>query len=115
MGRLRRQSLRFRDEQAAIEQWLSAMEKALLAAPAYAGALAELPRLLKGYGETQARGLANYTAIFSTLIVPALAHGVSDADASTLRKAIGAALADPEGVALHAALTLLPSQPMAAE
>lgn len=115
MGRLRRQSLRFRDEQAAIEQWLSVMEKALLAAPAYAGALAELPRLLKGYGETQARGLANYTAIFSTLIVPALAHGVSDADASTLRKAIGAALADPEGVALHAALTLLPSQPMAAE
>lgn len=115
MGRFRRQSLRFRDEQAAIEQWLSAMESALPSAPAYAGALAELPRLLKGYGETQARGLAHYTAIFSTLIAPALARSVTDADAAGLRKAISAALADPEGTALAVTLSAPSPQPMAAE
>ncbi|OYU47576.1 MAG: indolepyruvate oxidoreductase subunit B [Rhizobiales bacterium PAR1] len=115
MGRLRRRSLRFRDEQAAIEQWLGAMEKALPAAPAYAGALAELPRLLKGYGETQARGLANYKAIFSTLVTPILACDVEDADAPALRKAIGAALADPDGVALSATLAPPSAQPMVAE
>jgi indolepyruvate ferredoxin oxidoreductase, beta subunit len=115
MARVRRKSLRFRDEQAAIERWLGAMEGALPAAPATAGALAELPRLLKGYGETQARGLASYTAIFATLVVPALARGIADADAPALRKAIGAALADPDGKALETALTPISLAPLAAE
>ncbi len=108
MGKLRRRSLRFRDEQAGIEQWLGAMRIALRDAPAFAGALAELPRLLKGYGETQARGLANYSAIFAALVEPALARGLSDADAPALRKAISAALADPEGEALGVALNIRP-------
>ena len=103
-GRIRRKSLRFRDEQAGIERWLAAMETALRQAPAYAGALAELPRLLKGYGETQARGLANYTAIFDGLVMPAAAKGFADAEAADFRKVIGAALADPEGEALAKAL-----------
>ena len=115
MARLRRKSLRFRDEQVAIERWLGAIEQALPAAPAYAGALAELPRLLKGYGETQARGLANYIAIFSRLVEPALARGVTEADAPALRNAIGAALADPEGNALSFTLSPPSVEPMAAE
>jgi indolepyruvate ferredoxin oxidoreductase, beta subunit len=88
----------------AIEEWLAAMTMALKTAPAFAGALAELPRLLKGYGETQARGLANYRMIFRSLVAPALQRGVTDADAIVLRKAVAAALADPEGVALKDSL-----------
>ena len=38
-----------------------------------AAALAELPRLLKGYGETQARGLRNYNSIFESSVAPAVA------------------------------------------
>ncbi|MFO1168816.1 MAG: indolepyruvate oxidoreductase subunit beta family protein [Rhodoblastus sp.] len=97
--RIRRSSLRFKQEQAAIECWLDAMTAALAASPAYAAALAELPRLLKGYGETQARGLRNYNAIFESRVAPAVAaKDFSGVDG--LRKAIAAALADPEAVAL---------------
>jgi indolepyruvate ferredoxin oxidoreductase, beta subunit len=104
MSRFRRSSLRFRDEQVAIEEWLKAMIIALNVAPDFAGALAELPRLLKGYGDTQARGFANYRAIFDSLISPALKRGVTSTDAQNLRKAVAAALADPEGVALQSTL-----------
>lgn len=108
LGRIRRKSLRFRDEQAGIERWLVVMESALRDAPAYAGALAELPRLRKGYGETQARGLTNYTAIFERLVMPAAARGFSHAEAGDIRKAISVALADPEGDALFKALASTP-------
>jgi len=101
--RIRRSSLRFRHEQAAIERWLAAMSVALAASPAYAAALAELPRLLKGYGETQARGLRNYEAIFESRVAPAVATQDFSGVAG-LRKAISAALADPEHVALDAEL-----------
>jgi indolepyruvate ferredoxin oxidoreductase, beta subunit len=104
MGRLRRQSLRYRDEQQAIETWLAALKVALANAPAFAGALAELPRLRKGYGETQARGLANYNAIFDHIVTPALARGLLDSDSGDLRKAIAAALADPESKILSGLL-----------
>ncbi len=98
--RIRRSSLRFKQEQSAIERWLAAMTAALAASPAYAAALAELPRLLKGYGETQARGLRNYNAIFESRVAPAVAaKDFSGVDG--LRKAIAAALADPEAVALE--------------
>ena len=101
--RIRRASLRFRQEQAAIERWLAAMSAALAASPAYAAALAELPRLLKGYGETATRGLRNYEAIIERRVAPAVASK-DFSGASALRKAISAALADPEHVALDAEL-----------
>ncbi len=100
---IRRSSLRYGEEQAAIEQWLSAMKAALAASPAYAAALAELPRLLKGYGDTQARGKRNYDAIFDALVRPAVASG-DFSRVGDLRAAIAAALADPEHAALDAAL-----------
>ena len=101
--RIRRSSLRFQQEQAAIERWLEAMKAALAASPDYAAALAELPRLLKGYGETQARGLRNYNAIIESRVAPAVAAG--DFSGGTgLRKVIAAALADPEAAALDAEL-----------
>jgi indolepyruvate ferredoxin oxidoreductase, beta subunit len=101
--RIRRMSRRFGQEQRAIVRWLAAMSAALAASPAYAAALAELPRLLKGYGETQARGQRNYDAIFETLVTPAQASG-DFSGVRKLRESIAAALADPEHVALDAAL-----------
>ena len=99
--RIRRQSLRWRDEQATIETWLIAMETSLSKAPRFAAALAELPRLLKGYGDTHARGRANYALIFDQLVRPALDGGDLDATSPSLRRALTVALADPERVALR--------------
>jgi indolepyruvate ferredoxin oxidoreductase beta subunit len=103
-GRIRRRSLRFHHEQEAIGLWLDAMAKTLPRSPDFAGALAELPRLRKGYGETQARGRKNYNAVFDTIVAPAIASGSEAASAAWLRKAVGAALADPESEKLAGAL-----------
>ncbi|HEY8580201.1 MAG TPA: DUF6537 domain-containing protein, partial [Beijerinckiaceae bacterium] len=104
MARWRRASLRFGEEQAAIDAWLVAMRSALARAPGFAGALAELPRLLKGYGDTHLRGRTNYARIFAAIVEPALASGDPEAFAAPLRRAMAAALADPEGKALAGAL-----------
>jgi len=96
LKRIRRQSLRFQEEQATIAIWLDAMEKALPASTAFAGALAELPRVLKGYSDTQARGQKAFGSIMSQIVLPASAAGrIADA-AGDLRIAIAAALSDPE-------------------
>ncbi|MGE3245731.1 MAG: indolepyruvate oxidoreductase subunit beta family protein [Beijerinckiaceae bacterium] len=97
---MRRKSLRFEREQKEIGLWLKAMTQTLRAAPNFAGALAELPRLLKGYGETYLRGRENYAAVWEAIVEPALAGGDAEQSAAWLRKAISAALADPESEAL---------------
>jgi indolepyruvate ferredoxin oxidoreductase beta subunit len=101
--RRRRQSFRFAEEQVRIESWLDALCRAAPRDPALAREIALLPRLLKGYGDTHRRGLANYQTIFHHLVEPALASPTRDA-AAALRRAREAALADPEGGALRAAL-----------
>lgn len=98
---IRRFSLRFKQEQAAIDRWLATMRAALLVSPAFAAALAELPRLLKGYGETQARGRGNYEAILAHVVRPAISAR-DGSGANRLRAAIAAALADPAPVARDA-------------
>ena len=64
LRRLRPWSLRFGREQQAIEEWLGAIEEALVARgrddTALAVELARLPRLLKGYGETHSNGQEAY-------------------------------------------------------
>ncbi|MET0508433.1 MAG: indolepyruvate oxidoreductase subunit beta family protein [Burkholderiaceae bacterium] len=106
MKRWRPRSLRFVEEQEAIEAWLGALRVALPAHVGYARALAGLPRLRKGYSDTWTRGVANYDRIFATLVAPVAARGTApgDDDASTLQAAIDAALADPAAVALDRAL-----------
>ncbi len=103
---IRRHSLRFHEEQAAIERWLRALERTLAAAPAYAAELAALPRVLKGYGETQRRGRASFARIFDTLVERALGAGGAPGEAAAreLRGAIDAALADPGGRQLEGSL-----------
>lgn len=67
MRRLRRQSLRFEREYKFIREWLEQLPS--LAAEDYKLAVetAECPRLIKGYGETHARGMQNYVAVMSAL------------------------------------------------
>ncbi len=98
----RRRSYRFALENALIERWLDSLAR--LAAIEYGCAVewAECANLLKGYGETQARGHGNFQRIFDTLVNPALDGARPDATA--LRQAREAALADPEGTALTEAL-----------
>ncbi len=98
LRRWRPRSLRFAEEQQAIERWLDALRAALPRHAGFAAALAELPRLRKGYSDTFERGRANYERLFATLVEP-----VADPDdeaAARLKQAIDAALADPEGKAL---------------
>ncbi len=100
LRKIRRKSLRYGVEQKKIETWLDAMQSALQRSPEFAGALAELPRLLKGYGETHLRGKTNYAAVFDGIVTPAMKSGREATEASRLRRAISAALADPESAAL---------------
>ena len=65
---------------------------------ALARAVAELARLIKGYGDTHARGSANYQRIVTALVEPALQRpDGADEAAALIRRARAAALADPEG------------------
>lgn len=111
LGRIRRRSFRFAQEQAAIAEWLEAMETALPHAPEFAEALAELPRVLKGYSDTLMRGKAAYARIMAGVVRPALASGQMTDAAPTLRCAIAAALADDSHAKLDEALGAEPAIP----
>jgi indolepyruvate ferredoxin oxidoreductase beta subunit len=99
----RPRSYRYREEQQLIERWLGLVAEAVKRDPSLAFEVAECARLIKGYGETHRRGKANFLAI-----VDALVENPSTADpreqATAIRKAREAALADPEGKALGGAL-----------
>jgi indolepyruvate ferredoxin oxidoreductase beta subunit len=94
---MRRGTLRYAVEQDRIEQWLDVVLEAARAGDRDGAAeLVACQRLIKGYGETHERGLANYRRIVAQW--PRLA-GRPDA-AATLRRLREAALADEEGKAL---------------
>jgi indolepyruvate ferredoxin oxidoreductase beta subunit len=95
---LRPRSLRFAQEHETLAAWLGAMRQVLPQAPELALGLAGLPQVLKGYGDTQARGRLNYARLWTQHVAPALA-GTLDAPtaATALRDALKATLADPEG------------------
>jgi indolepyruvate ferredoxin oxidoreductase, beta subunit len=92
--RWRRGTLRYRIEQARIEEWLTLVRTSDADA---AIELVRCQRLIKGYGETFERGLRNYTRIVNHFRVFGL-------DANGIRRLREAALADEEGVALGEAL-----------
>jgi indolepyruvate ferredoxin oxidoreductase beta subunit len=104
----RPRSYRYIEEQAEIERWLEAIHSAEALSPDLAREIAELARLIKGYGDTYARGLANYRRISADVIAPALAgkmapHVAADAVAN----ARVAALADPDGESLSRTLAAI--------
>src|SRR5882672_3864714 len=112
---LRPLTSRWREEQALIGRWLTAVTAAAKHHPGLALEIALCGRLIKGYGETHARGKANFLRIFDTL-VEGTAVGDPDARAAAIRAAREGALADPEGRKLEQSLeaqgiTPLPPKP----
>jgi indolepyruvate ferredoxin oxidoreductase beta subunit len=99
LRRIRRRSLRFAAEQERIEAWLGEIQETAETNAPLALAIAECQQLVKGYGDTHARGLASYETVMAAL--PRL-KGRPDAAGrlSTLRQA---ALADDSGEKLKAA------------
>jgi len=92
LRRWRRGSLRDHREQAAIEAWLGEIAASATIDPALAVEVIACQRLVKGYGDTHARGMANFNA--------AMAAASRTRDAGFVRRLREAALADEHGLAL---------------
>jgi indolepyruvate ferredoxin oxidoreductase beta subunit len=93
MRGVRRRTLRYREEQHRIEQWLHDIRDAALSDNALAVEIARCQRLIKGYSDTFERGLRNYAAIRARLhALPA-----SERTAGWLAQARETALADEKG------------------
>lgn len=95
----RRTNLRFAHEQQAIEHWLGQVRKTAQKDRALAREIAELRGLIKGYGDTHARGTDNYNRIMARL--PDLAGFEASTRMAEWRKA---ASADDTGQALNSLL-----------
>src|SRR5215471_11327498 len=100
---LRRRSLRFATEQAALANWLNLVAATARADYPLAVQIARMRSLVKGYGETHERGQAKFDKL--VVVVPRLlGRGNSGA---TLEALIKAALADEDGQALDKAIAEL--------
>ncbi|MCW5692345.1 MAG: indolepyruvate oxidoreductase subunit beta family protein [Pseudolabrys sp.] len=92
---------RYAQEQAQIDSWLGLIVAAAQRSPALALEVAECARLIKGYGDTHARGSANYRRIEEALIRPAIAGSMPlDRAVDAVASARTAALVDPDGESL---------------
>jgi indolepyruvate ferredoxin oxidoreductase beta subunit len=93
----RRSSLRYERETFAMRDWLARIARAASQDYALACEIAECQRLIKGYGDTHARGFANYQAILGVL-------DKSAPGAQSVRELREAALADETGGKLQGLL-----------
>ncbi len=100
LRRWRPGTLRFRTEMAAINAWTARIEKFQKTDYDLAVEVARCQRLIKGYGDTNARGLRNFNAIMGAADSM---QGQKNA-ARTVSLLIDAALVDDKGAALEAAL-----------
>jgi indolepyruvate ferredoxin oxidoreductase beta subunit len=111
LRRLRPYGHRFKQEQAQIESWLGLIAEAARHSGALALEVVECARLIKGYGDTHARGLANYRTIEARVVRPALAGAIPlQRAADALASARTAALVDPEGESLAKCLAEIAGQ-----
>jgi indolepyruvate ferredoxin oxidoreductase beta subunit len=103
LGRFRRSSLRFRNEMAVIDAWLSTAAEAAAKNYDLAVELVACQRLVKGYGSTHQRGMRNFETLMS-----AYRRLAEDRDAVTKMKHLRqAALSDEEGAALQRELSAI--------
>jgi indolepyruvate ferredoxin oxidoreductase beta subunit len=107
----RPKTYRYEEEQRAIEAWLALILEAAHLSADLALEITECARLIKGYGDTHKRGVANFRLIEEHVMRPALAghiplHLAVDAIAS----ARTAALVDPEGESLAKCLAQIDTQ-----
>lgn len=105
LRRWRRRLLRHRVEEAHWTDWLETAEARLPRDYALAVETLKARRLIKGYSDTHARGLAKFDKVMSGI---ALVEGREDA-ADWSARLIQAALDDPEGTALDDALNTVRS------
>lgn len=100
---LRRGLLRHAREMTAIRGWLEIIRRVAALDPALAVEIARCQKLVKGYGDTHARGLGSFNTIMGRLdAVQATAQ-----PAVTLKNLCDAALADEHGVELNKVLVTL--------
>ncbi|MBI1365462.1 MAG: indolepyruvate oxidoreductase subunit beta family protein [Alphaproteobacteria bacterium] len=93
-------SLRYLETQSDIEDWIELLLDELGRDPMLALQIAEAPRLLKGYGDTYARGRDRYAQVLDAL--SAVKREARPAE--MMKRLIDSALADDEGKALSAVL-----------
>ncbi|HET9717146.1 MAG TPA: indolepyruvate oxidoreductase subunit beta family protein [Pseudolabrys sp.] len=110
---------RYRQEQQQIDSWLALVREATKHSLQLALEVAECARLIKGYGDTHSRGLANFALIESRVIRPALDGQIPmGRSADAVASARTAALLDPDGEALAKCIAEIharPPVPIAAE
>ncbi len=100
LRRWRRSTLRYEMENVNIEKWLSTVTDTAVTDYDLAVEIAECPRLVKGYGETHARGMAAFNRIMEAL--PGICKQPNAT--SAVKQLREAALADEQGETLEAAL-----------
>lgn len=103
LRRWRRTTLRYQEEQERIEAWLASAVNAAREDYALGVEIIRLQRLVKGYGDTHARGLRNFAAV---LAAADRLRGRGDA-AERVARMHEAALVDEEGTALARELAAL--------
>ena len=111
LRRWRRRTARFHSEHRLIAEWQERLHR-LLAVPGMTDAAYELAlagNLVKGYGQTHARGQKNLRAILADIDSPTARAGADLA--ARIRAAREAALADPEGRQLAKTLGLPTPEP----
>jgi indolepyruvate ferredoxin oxidoreductase alpha subunit len=108
---LRPYGYRFKQEQKQIDEWLLLIVDAASRSIDVAIEIAECARLIKGYGDTHARGRANYGFIEQRIIRPALAGEIPlERAADAVASARAAALVDPDGESLAKCLDAIENQ-----
>ena len=97
----RPKSLRWKVEQENIDDWLNKVISASLINKEFAVEVAELSRLIKGYGSTHRRGMRNFSNVIDKFVNPILEADHFPIDAvENLHLARNAANKDPEGSGL---------------
>ena len=88
-------SLRYKEEQENIEKWLNRIIIALEKSINFAEGLADMPQILKGYGDTWDRGRVKYNKINIALVDNKLDH-LKEKDGDVLKEAISISMNETE-------------------
>jgi len=94
LKRWRRASFRYINEQEEIENWLENIALSLPQSAAFTLALAELPRVRKGYSDTLSRGISAYKKINESIVIPAIDEKRQFEMADALKESLASAFND---------------------
>ena len=88
-------SLRYKEEQNNIDKWIDNIIISLGHSISFSEGLADMPQILKGYGDTWDRGIKKYNKINEALIKNKL-HSIDEKDGAILKEAILISMNDVE-------------------